>query len=125
MLGATEMKVGVLLMAGLLLVSCGGEDTEADVLLADIQEVEEADVEPAYVDPLMIPAQILPSCPGADNKDTYPESYEEFCLEFVTQELLDTGNKCFYAVSQKEFGCFCKVCALQGAEINCISEQCN
>jgi len=124
MWGAIQMKRRVLLGAALLMVCCGGESTETEVVEAEDAVVVEIDTATEAVDPLMIPEQSLPSCLGADSKDTYPESYEEFCMEFVTQELLDTGNKCFYATDQKDFGCFCKICALQGAEINCISELC-
>ena len=124
MLGAIRMKHGILLATCLLMLCCGGEETEEELIVEDAQVLEDSTEVTSVIDPLMIPEQSLPSCLGSDGAETYPKSYEEFCLEFVSQELLDTGNKCFYAPDQKDFGCFCKICALKGAEIKCISELC-
>ena len=125
MLGVIQVSRWILLGLFMMVLGCGGEESEdASVQSTDAEVVEDAAEEGSAIDPLMIPEQSLPSCLGSDGADTYPESYETFCLEFVTQELLDTGNKCFYVPDQKEFGCFCKICALKGAEIKCISELC-
>lgn len=125
MLGAIQVNRSILFGLCLLMLGCGGEETtEESVVAPDAELLDDTEQVEASIDPLMIPEQSLPSCLGSDGAETYPESYGEFCLEFITQELLDTGNTCFYAPDQKDFGCFCKICALKGAEIKCISELC-
>ena len=66
----------------------------------------------------------LESCPGYKANDNFPASYVEFCENAVSPELLATGDTCFLVLEPENAGCFCKICALKGAVIQCVSEQC-
>ena len=75
--------------------------------------------------PGVVPEQSSVSCPGYKSHDNFPEAYEEFCQQMVTQDLLATGDTCFFAPAPEEAGCFCKICALKGPTVQCVSEECN
>jgi len=66
----------------------------------------------------------LASCPGYKANDNFPASYAAFCENSVSPELLATGDTCFLVSEPESAGCFCKICALKGAIIQCVSEQC-
>ena len=108
----------------LLVLGCGGEEGTTEPVDAFVEEDLFQDVE-APGEIALPPEKSLKSCPGYKKNDSWPESYQEFCQEFLTPELLETGNGCFYVPDTGTAGCFCKICALQGVEINCVKELCN
>ena len=81
--------------------------------------------ESAQKEPVVVPEQSIPSCPGYKAHDNFPAEYEEFCQQMVTQDLLATGDKCFFVPNLGEAGCFCSLCALKGSQVKCVSEECN
>ena len=109
---------------------CGGEDssTADDDLLSEdagsegcpdggtnCLEVEEA---------IPVPESTVESCPGYSEKPNFPESYQTFCEQMVTQELIDSGDKCFFAPEVVDSGCYCKICAIKGIALRCVHEVC-
>lgn len=130
-LGSSFVRLAGVYLVFLLCVGCGSSEgvvpcDENDGGYACVPDsgIAEEDAE-NLGSILAAPELSLKSCPGYQTKDTYPESYKEFCAEFVTPALLETGNGCFYVADPGTLGCYCKICALQGIELNCVNELCN
>ena len=131
-LGSSFVRLAGVYLVFLWCVGCGSSETEvicydsdggASTCFNDAGIEEDGAENLGSI--LAAPELSLESCPGYQTKDTYPESYKEFCAEFVTPALLETGNGCFYVTDPGALGGYCKICALQGIELNCVNELCN
>lgn len=121
--------VALALACGLML-QCGGEDSSGEQEAPQSADAGALDCADGSVDcgkeggESLVPESVVESCPGYSEKPNFPESYKTFCEEMVTQELIDSGNKCFFAPEVVESGCFCKICAIKGVSLRCVHEVC-
>ena len=111
--------------------SVDDEEIEPDAVVQTVDEAcspGDAECEqPSVVveEPVVVPEQSSAACPGYKAHDNFPAEYEDFCQQMVTQDLLATGDTCFFAPAPEEAGCFCKICAKKGPTVQCVSEECN
>ncbi|NUN12622.1 MAG: hypothetical protein HUU55_03185 [Myxococcales bacterium] len=116
-------RIFVLLAIGAMLFpalgGCG-EDEGSDI--TDDAGVTSSDIKPIFADV----AEEGGLCPGYKEKNTYPESYQEFCKEFITDDKIALGQTCFEVPDNPDLeGCYCKICAIYGIEERCVFEVCN